>query len=88
MGTYGLCVRPRKRLLRQASSTTDALPLDTPERPYTGLLVPCAFTKSRRPLAVGRFVAPSRRGYAPNDCGVGKSPETSDLPLWKVGLEL
>ncbi len=72
------------RLRRPSRSTTDAQIV----RPYTGLHVPCAFTKNRRPLAVGRFVAPSRRGNAPNDCGVGKPPETSDLPLWEVGLEL
>ena len=34
----------------------------------------------KRPLAVGRFVAPSRRGYAPNDCGVGVPHKASDLP--------
>ena len=38
---YVRCVRPRSRLLNCMScrSTTDALPLDTPVRPYTGLLV-------------------------------------------------
>ena len=34
----------------------------------------------RRPLAVGRFVAPSRRGKAPNDCGVRSATRSKRLP--------
>ena len=44
---------------------TDAIRLETSVRPYTGLPVLCIFTESRRPLAVGRFVAVGRRGNSP-----------------------
>ena len=33
-----------------------------------------------RPLAVGRFVAPSRRGKAPNDCGVRSATRSKRPP--------
>ena len=42
----------------------------------------------KRPLAVGRIIAPSRRSKAPNDWGVGVPRKASDLPSWEVGLEL
>ena len=57
------------------------------------LLVLCIFTESRRPLAVGRIVAPSQRGKAPNDCGVrsvtrGKRPPRCGRSDWDCSRRL
>ena len=42
--------------------------------------------RRERPLAVGRIVAPSRRGNAPNDCGVRSHTKQATSPVWEVGL--
>ena len=49
--------------------TTDALRLDTIRASLQPLFVLRFFTERKRPLAVGRIIAPSRRSKAPNDWG-------------------
>ena len=46
----------------------------------------CRSDRRKRPLAVGRIVAPSRRGKAPNDCGVRSHTKQATSPVWEVGL--
>ena len=44
--------------------------------------------EGKRPLAVGRILAPSRRSKAPNDWGTEVRIRGDDLPWREVGLEL